>query len=356
MSDSLPERPDDLDYELPTDAIAQTPLANRDQARLLVDIENTIKHHQVCDLPQLLREGDLLVINDTRVLPARLPLVRATGGKAEVLLLNEHDDDGFDGTTAEADDNSWEALVKPSARLKIGEILTPANQSTVLQAEIGDDLGEGRRIVRLHTDKPLHDALATVGIMPLPPYITTNLDDPDRYQTIYARRALSAAAPTAGLHFTSELFDNLAQAGIATASVELVVGLDTFRPITAERLDDHQIHTERYQIPPKTQQAITETKANNNRIVAVGTTVTRCLETWALTGQAEGSSSLFIRRRFDWQIVDILMTNFHLPKSSLLCLLDAFIGPRWRTLYETALANNYRFLSFGDGMLIKRAR
>ena len=193
--------------------------------------------------------------------------------------------------------------------------------------------------------------LDEVGAAPLPPYITNDAVDPERYQTVYARRPLSAAAPTAGLHFTDDLLARARRAGAEVVSVELAIGLDTFRPISAERLDDHRMHTEYYRVPPEAREAI----ARAGRVVAVGTTVVRALETWAATGEASGHSGLFIRRPYPWRVVDGLMTNFHLPRSTLLCLLDAFVGPRWRALYDTALEHGYRFLSFGDAMLVRRA-
>ena len=187
--------------------------------------------------------------------------------------------------------------------------------------------------------------------MALPPYIREPVDDPERYQTVFARRPGSVAAPTAGLHLTEDLLEKIRARGVTVAPLELAIGLDTFRPVTADRLDDHVMHRERYRVPAATSEAV----ASARRVVAVGTTAVRALETWATTGEAAGRSSLFIRRPFDWRVVDVLMTNFHLPRSTLLCLVDAFVGPRWRFLYETALAEGYRFLSFGDAMLLNQA-
>ena len=348
-----PVTPDDLDYELPPTAIAQSPLAERDQARLLVDCGDGVAHRRVCDLPELLGPGDVVVVNDTRVLPARLRLRRATGGAVEVLLLNERDD------------GDWEALVRPSRRLRPGEVVEPdrpagpagvgvrgGSEAGSPSVEIRGDLGEGRRLVRVRTGgRPLLEVLDEIGEVPLPPYISGGIDDPERYQTVYSRTPSSAAAPTAGLHFTEQLLDRVRDGGANVVAVELAVGLDTFRPITAPRLDDHPMHTERYRVPDDAQRALDRA----GRVVAVGTTVVRCLETWAVTGQASGHSSLFIRRPYPWQVVDALMTNFHMPRSTLLCLLDAFVGPRWRVLYAAALAEGYRFLSFGDAMFVSRA-
>ena len=331
--DIPPETPDDVDYELPPELIAQTPLAERDAARLLVDRGDWIEHRLVNDLPHLLLPGDVVVVNDTRVLPARLPLRRATGGAVEVLLLEER----FDGF--------WEALVRPSRKIGEGEVVTAVG----LEVEVGTDLGEGRRIVSIDTDgRPLLEVLDEIGEAPLPPYIDSMIDDPERYQTMFADRSASAAAPTAGLHFTPRLVARLRERGIPIVSVELAIGLDTFRPLIVDRLDDHVMHTERYRVPADAAEAVTQAE----RVVAVGTTAVRALETWATTGEAEGRSSLFIRQPYEWRLVDVLMTNFHLPRSTLLCMIDAFIGPRWRELYAEAIEEKYRFLSFGDAMLL----
>ncbi len=328
-----PETLADIRYELPPSAIAQTPIEPRHSARLLVDRGTEVEHRTVADLPDLLHPGDLVVVNDTRVLPARIPIRRPTGGAAEILLLENRGDDG------------WEALARPSKKLTTGMELATGD----LRITMGDDLGDGRRLVDLDPgDRPLLEVLDEVGLPPLPPYIEEQIDDPGRYQTVFADRPLSAAAPTAGLHFTDEVFAGLAERGINIATVELAVGLDTFRPVMVDRLDDHVMHTEWYHVPVATQSAIDAA----NRVVAVGTTAVRALESWAATGEAEGRSNLFIRRPYSWSIVDVLMTNFHLPESTLLCLVDAFIGPRWRELYETALVEDYRFLSFGDAMIL----
>ena len=334
-----PATPVDLDYDLPAGAIAQSPQPRRDEARLLVDGSDGISHRRVSDLPELLGPGDVVVVNDTRVLPARLRMRRATGGAVEVLLLHERAD------------GDWEALVRPSRRLRPGEVVSAEQDGSQARVEIRDDLGEGRRVVRIHTGaNSLLQVLDEIGTVPLPPYITADIDDPERYQTVYARRPASAAAPTAGLHFTEELLSRVRNAGAEVVAVDLAVGLDTFRPITAARLDDHDMHTEQYRVPAAAQQALSRAE----RVVAVGTTVVRCLESWAATGEAAGRTSLFIRRPFEWRVVDALMTNFHMPRSTLLCLLDAFIGPRWRVLYEAALEHGYRFLSFGDAMFVPR--
>lgn len=328
-----PETLADIDYDLPAERIAQSPIEPRDAARLLVDRGDHVEHRQVCDLPDLLEAGDLVVVNDTKVLPARIPVRRSTGGKAEILLLEERDD------------GSWEALGKPSKKLKPGDLV----HAEGLTIEMADDLGDGRRVVYLDPgDVDLHTRLADVGLPPLPPYIESQIDDPARYQTVYADRPLSAAAPTAGLHFTPTVLERLGARGVDLATVELAVGLDTFRPVMVDRLDDHVMHTEWYRVPDETIAAIESAR----RVVAIGTTAVRALESWKRTGAPSGRSDLFIRRPYDWQVVDVLLTNFHLPQSTLLCLVDGFIGPRWRHLYETAIVEEYRFLSFGDAMLL----
>ncbi len=333
--DPPPQTLDDIGYELPAASIAQTPLARRDEARLLVDRSTEILHRRVHELPELLAEGDLVVVNNTRVLQARIPLRRSSGGAVEVLLLEQ------------LDDRRWEALVRPSRRLEAGSVVANGAMSVV----IGEDLGEGRRIVTpVLGDRRLLDVLDEVGLPPLPPYIEQQIADPERYQTVYSERPVSAAAPTAGLHLTESVLFGLRAKGVEVATVELAVGLDTFRPITVDRLDDHLMHSERYSIPARTQRLV----RSADRVVAVGTTVVRALETWGRGGPPEGRSSLFIRRPFEWSVVDMLMTNFHLPASTLLCMIDAFVGPRWRGLYAEALAQDYRFLSFGDAMLCER--
>lgn len=341
---------DAFDYELPEARIAQHPLAERDAARLLVDEGpgSPPSHRHVRDLPGLLEPGDVVVVNTTRVLPARLPLVKSTGGAAEVLLLEPVEAAAGGGDDAHV----WEALVRPGRRLPPGTVLRSARLSG-LSVEVGEDLGEGRRVVALHTGgRPLLDALDRAGEVPLPPYVRTTLDDPERYQTVYADTPGSVAAPTAGLHLTPAVLDGLAARAIAVVPVELVVGLGTFRPIAAARVEDHRMHAERYRVPLATWAAVERAP----RVVAVGTTVVRALESAAATGELEGRTELYIHGDFPFRVVDRLLTNFHLPRSSLLVLVHAFVGPRWRDLYATALAEGYRFLSFGDAMLLTRDR
>ncbi len=330
----------DFDYVLPDERIAQTPIEPRDSARLLVDRGTAPpEHRHVRDLPDLLRTGDLLVLNETKVIPARLRLQRDSGGQAEVLLLE----------ALTGDRRTWEALLRPGKRLRVGEVLSSAGRATI---RVGERTVAGDTFVveLLAEDIDPLAVLDAVGEMPLPPYITERLDDPDRYQTVFAAEPGSAAAPTAGLHFTPELFDRLAASGVATAKVELVVGLDTFQPISTENPLDHPMHTERYRVPEATMRACRDAQ----RVVAVGTTAVRALESAAARGELAGRTDIFIFRGFDWQVVDVLMTNFHLPKTTLLMMIDAFVGPRWRALYAEALAGDYRFLSFGDAMLLDR--
>ncbi len=338
----------ELDYNLPEAAIAQTPIEPRDAARMLTYLDGAIQHRTVRELPTLLHSGDLLVVNNTRVLPARLHLQKSTGAQAEVLLLERLDERGL-----------WRALVRPGRKLRPGTVLQQAG--TDLRVEIDSDAEDGQRLVRIGThDQPSLSLAAETALLqrcgeaPLPPYITTKLADADRYQTIYAEEPGSVAAPTAGLHFTPQLFAALDAIGVTRASVELVVGLDTFRPVSSERVEDHPIHTERYHVPTETWELVKRTKNEGGRVIAVGTTSVRSLESAAARGQLAGRTNLFIHGNYDWQVVDLLLTNFHMPRTTLLALLGSFVGPEWRHLYETALAERYRFLSFGDCMLVRR--
>ena len=338
-----------FDYDLPPDRIAQHPVEPRDAARLLLDRGpgRAPDDRIVADLPDLLGPGDVVVVNHTRVLPARLHLQKPTGGAVEVLLL-EPDDPGQDPAAAEL----WQALVRPSRKVAPGTELAPPGDDTGLVVRIDDDLGEGRRRVRILTGGTATlDALDRHGEVPLPPYITEPLDDPERYQTVFAQRPGSVAAPTAGLHLTPEVLARLDVLGVPVHPVELVVGLGTFRPITADRVEDHRMHAERYRVPPATMTACAEA----DRVVAIGTTVTRALESAAATGELCGRTELFIHGDHDWKVVDVLLTNFHIPRSSLLVMIDAFVGARWRDLYQHALDHEYRFLSFGDAMLLVRS-
>ena len=323
----------ELDYDLPAAAIAQHPVEPRDAARLLVDRgpDTPPLHSTVHDLPALVAPGDLLVVNDTRVRRARLHLRKPTGGAVEVLLV---DDRGG---------GRWEALVRPSKKVAPGTTLTGVDVRVV----VGEDLGDGLRLVEVVGGDPEAE-----GDVPLPPYIHEPLADPARYQTVYAEQPGSVAAPTAGLHLTTEVLDRCRAKGVEVASVDLAVGLDTFRPIEVDDADDHPMHSERYRVPEATWEACQRAE----RVVAVGTTSVRSLEAAAATGRLEGRTDLFIKGDYPFKVVDVLLTNFHLPRSSLLLLIDAFTAGRWRELYDTALANRYRFLSFGDAMLVARPR
>jgi S-adenosylmethionine:tRNA ribosyltransferase-isomerase len=311
-------RSSELDYDLPDELIAQRPTDRRDASRLLVLDRATgaIEHATFADLPAL-AGGALVVVNDTRVVPARLRLRRATGGAVELLLLES------------LGDGVWEALARPSRRLTVGERLGPV----VLLAS----LGEGRWRVHLRG--------APDGEVPLPPYVREPLADPERYQTVFARDDGSAAAPTAGLHFTEELL-----ARVEHARVTLHVGLDTFRPVTAASLEQHRLHGERYHVEPDAWARISAA----GRVLAVGTTTTRVLETIAHGGDLSGRSDLFITPGFAFRRVDALLTNFHLPRTTLLALVMAFAGIEvTREAYRVAVAERYRFFSFGDAMLVR---
>ena len=310
-------RSSELDYDLPPELIAQHPVERRDASRLLVYERATgaVAHRTFADLPDQV-DGQLVVVNDTRVVPARLRLRRASGGAAEVLLL-ERGEDGL-----------WEALARPSRRLRAGERLGPV--------ELLEPLGEGRWRVRLDGEPD--------GELPLPPYIGTPLADPGRYQTVYANELGSAAAPTAGLHFPPALLDRL-----DVERVTLHVGLDTFRPLAADELEQHVLHGERYHVTPESWARIEAA----GRVLAVGTTTVRVLETIAGGGGLDGRTSLYVLPGFEFRRVDALLTNFHLPRSTLLALVMAFAGvEQVRDLYRLAIAERYRFYSFGDAMLI----
>ena len=324
---------DEFDYVLPDARIAQVPVEPRPSARLLTALDpgGAVAHHRVSELPALLEEGDLLVVNETKVIPARLKLRKSTGGAVEVLLLEAQDGDG----------RRWEALVRPGRRVAPGTRLLAGDREV---AEVGERLDGGRRLVTL-----LEAAVPErFGAVALPPYIRQPLADPGRYQTVYATHPGSVAAPTAGLHLDAELLAKCVAAGAAVARVDLAVGLDTFRPMEGA-VDDHVMHSERFSVPPATLDACRAAR----RVIAVGTTAVRALESAAL-GVPGGRTDLFIKPGFDFKVVDVLLTNFHLPRSTLLVLLAAFCGQRWRDLYDIAVAEEYRFLSFGDCMLVAR--
>ena len=333
----MSSRAEDFDYELPDELIAQQPIEPRSAARLLVDRGSAAPADLTVDqLPWLLRPGDLLVVNDTRVIPARLHLHRRSGGAVEVLLLERTVGD------------EWTCLLRPARRIRGGESLVDAS-GRVIATVTGRTPGDDQMTFEIRSEVS-EEVLFALGEMPLPPYIASQPDDPGRYQTVYAQRPASAAAPTAGLHFTTELLSELRAMDVTVAAVELVVGLDTFRPLVESDLSRHQMHTESYRVPEATMALCRSAE----RVVAVGTTATRALESAALRGELEGRTDLFITPGHRWQVVDLMMTNFHMPRTTLLVMIEAMIGPRWRELYAHAIAQRYRFLSFGDAMLLDR--
>ena len=376
-----------FDYELPASAIAQVPITPRDAARLLVDrgADTTPDHRTVSDLRSLLHPGDVLVLNETRVMAARLRLRKSSGGAVEVLLLEPLT--AAEAAAVGAGEGAWSALVRPSRRVRDGAELR-SDRDASLRVLMGARLDEQRRAVTVVVgDAPLVDAsgaavLDRAGEPPLPPYIdaetarrgvadqasaTSTVDvSPHetllaRYQTVYARTGASAAAPTAGLHLTESLLADVQERGVEVVTVDLTVGLGTFAPVTAEHASEHTMHTEYFCVPSATLRACGAAK----RVVAVGTTTVRALESAArmacdagsaeASGAVSGRTELFLRRGDEFKMVHALLTNFHLPRSSLLLMIDAFIGPRWRGLYESALAQGYRFLSFGDAMFLERS-
>jgi len=327
---------DEFDYDLPPELIAQEPIEPRSAARLLVDLGSRPSEHlQVSQFPDLVGEGDLVVVNETRVLPARLSLKRGSGGSVEILLLEL------------VDGRRWRALARPGRKLREGEVLLSSGEQEVVEIVGRDSSDDGQFIVELLAEP---ERLAEIGEMPLPPYITTPLVDPERYQTVYAKRAASAAAPTAGLHFTPELMEQVEASGARIARVELVVGLDTFRPLAVDDVRQHRMHSEQFSVPEHVLAEI----ADARRVIAVGTTATRAIETAGTTGRLSGRTDIFISRGFRWSVVDVMLTNFHLPRTTLLVMIDAFVGRRWRDLYEEAIRERYRMLSFGDAMLLDR--
>ena len=335
----------DFDFQLPEELIAQTPLDRRDASRLLTLDRTTgaIGHHHFYDLHQFLRPGDCLVLNDSRVLPARLIGHRPTGGACEVLLL------------VDKGDNLWECLVRPGRKLKQGAqvIFGDGKLTATVEAELED----GKRAVRFHYQGIFLEILEQLGKMPLPPYIKAELKDQERYQTVYSRVIGSAAAPTAGLHFTPELLDRVQEIGVKVCHITLHVGLGTFRPVKAEDIADHEMHSEFCMISQETADTINETKRNGGRVVCVGTTSCRAIESFAAEdgtmSERSGWTSIFIYPGYKFKVLDALITNFHLPQSTLIMLVSALAG-REHVLaaYETAVRERYRFFSFGDAMFI----
>lgn len=335
----------DFFYNLPDELIAQEPIKNRSDSRLMCLSKQTgsIEHKHFYDIVDMLTEKDCLILNDTKVIPARLYGKRTdTGGAIEFLLLNRKTAD------------EWEVILKPGKRAKIGAKFVFGDE---LYAEVIDILDGGARLVRFSYDGIFEEVLDRLGEMPLPPYITKKLEDKSRYQTVYAKNSGSAAAPTAGLHFTPELMDKIRSKGVDIHFVTLHVGLGTFRPVKAENVLDHKMHSEYYILPQETADAINRTKANGGRIVSVGTTATRVLETAGQDGlpltASSGWTDIFIYPGKSFNVIDALITNFHLPESTLIMLVSALAG-RENVLnaYNIAVEEKYRFFSFGDAMFI----
>ena len=337
----------DFDYDLPHELIAQTPLEKRDGSRLLELNADTGELHDrhFYDIIDYLNPGDALVMNNSRVLPARLYGVRPeTGGHVEVLLLRQDQDD------------VWETLVKPARKYPVGQKIVFGDGR--LTAEVTEELEHGGRMIKFHYDGIFLEILEELGEMPLPPYIKEKLEDQERYQTVYSKVNGSAAAPTAGLHWTPELLQKVADKGIKLIELTLHVGLGTFRPVEEDNIDDHKMHSEFYQLSEEAAQTLNEVRANGGRIVATGTTSIRTLETIGAkfdgTLHADsGWTDIFIKPGFKWQVVDAFITNFHLPKSTLVMLVAAFTGrDNILNAYKHAVTEKYCFFSFGDAMFI----
>ena len=338
---------EDFDYYLPENLIAQTPLEKRDTSRLLVLDKKTgeIEHKHFYDIIEYLNEGDTLVLNNTRVLPARLIGEKEnTGGKIEFLLLKRIEGD------------KWECLAKPGKRAKIGTIFTFGEGK--LKCKVVDIVEEGNRIIEFIYDGIFEQVLDELGEMPLPPYITERLEDRERYQTVYSKEKGSAAAPTAGLHFTKELLEKVKEKGVNIAYVTLHVGLGTFRPVKVDDVNEHVMHSEFYHLEEEDAKIINDTKKNGGKIISVGTTSTRTLETIGdengMVRAQSGWTNIFIYPGYEFKVVDKLITNFHLPESTLIMLVSALAGKeKVMNAYNEAVKERYRFFSFGDSMIIK---
>lgn len=336
----------DFYYDLPQELIAQTPIEPRDASRLMVlsKEDGSVSHNHFFDLPKFLKEGDCLVLNDTRVLPARLYGVRKdTGAAVEFVLLRQH------GSML------WECLAGPGKKAKKG---CEFRFSDKLSAVVADVKADGNRMLEFSCDGDFFAVLDEVGQMPLPPYIKEKLKDRERYQTVYSRQAGSAAAPTAGLHFTPRMLEEIKRSGIKTAYITLHVGLGTFRPVKAEDITEHKMHSEHYYIPKEAAELINETKKSGGRVICVGTTSCRTLESCAAKyggiRACSGETDIFIYPGFRFRCMDALITNFHLPESTLIMLVSAFAGyDNTMNAYKTAVREKYRFFSFGDAMLIQ---
>ena len=337
----------DFYYELPQDLIAQDPLEDRSSSRLMLLDKNTgeIKHEHFYNIKDYLKPGDCLVINDTKVIPARLFGVKKdTGAKIEVLLLKRKEND------------NWEVLVKPGRKAKPGTVISFGDG--LLECEVSDVVDDGNRIIHFSYDGIFEEILDKLGEMPLPPYITHKLQDKNRYQTVYAKHEGSAAAPTAGLHFTNHLLKEIEEMGVNIAHVTLHVGLGTFRPVKVEEITDHHMHSEYYCIEKDAAYIINNTKKNGGRVIAVGTTSCRTLESAALDdgtiSESSGWTEIFIYPGYKFKMIDCLITNFHLPESTLLMLVSALAGrENIMNAYSEAVQEKYRFFSFGDAMFIR---
>ena len=338
---------EEFDFYLPEELIAQTPLLKRDTSKLLTinRKENTYEHKVFSDIIDYFNPGDTLVLNNTRVMPARLyGQKKDTGAAIEVLLLKNKEH------------NTWECLVKPAKRIKVGSIVSFGDG--IMEAECVKVLDDGFRYFEFKYEGIFQERLDELGTMPLPPYIKERLTDKERYQTVYSKEIGSSAAPTAGLHFTNELLDKIKQKGVNIVYLTLHVGLGTFRPVSVENIEDHDMHSEYYTLDEETANVINETKKNGGRVFSVGTTSTRTLETIARDNDGEivpasGWTNIFIYPGFEFKCVDGLITNFHLPKSSLIMLVSAFYNrEKVLELYKIAVENKYRFFSFGDAMII----
>jgi S-adenosylmethionine:tRNA ribosyltransferase-isomerase len=331
-----------FDYELPEGSIAQTPVEPRDAARLLR--AESLEDRQFSELPDLLSSGDLLVVNRTRVRPARLHgFKRPSGGAVELLL------------TRRIDEARWQALIRPARRVRRGTML----ECGPIRGQVLTDPLRGEVVVALTAESgDVEDVLSYAGELPLPPYIHEPLEDSRRYQTVFAKNIGSAAAPTAALHFTSQLVATLRERGIAIAEVDLEIGLDTFRPIAVDKITEHAMHSEKWSVPATTAAEVAATRKRRGRIVAVGTTVVRTLETAAtesgLVDKGQGHTQLFITPGYQMKVVDMVLTNFHAPRTTLIVMIATLLGDRWRDVYAHAVAAGYRFLSFGDAMLIEK--
>ena len=335
----------DFFYELPQEQIAQTPIEPRDHSRLMVlhRDSDSIEHKHFYDIIDYLNEGDTLIVNDSRVIPARIYGYKEdTGAKIEFLLLRQ------------LDGKRWETLVKPGKKAKPGTRFIFGDG--LLTAEVIEVADDGNRIVELNSEENIYATLDKIGQMPLPPYITEKLEDQERYQTVYSHELGSAAAPTAGLHFTNELLDKIREKGVNIGYVTLHVGLGTFRPVKVDDVTKHKMHSEHYEIPSETAELIKRTKASGKRVIAVGTTSCRTLESVAAQGElraCDGFTDIFIYPGFEFKVLDGLITNFHLPESTLIMLVSAFYGyDKTMHAYDIAVKEKYRFFSFGDAMAI----